>query len=171
MCDMTHTYEHGSRRKRYFSYVRVTHMNESCHTCEWVMSHTIWMSHVTHMNATWHTCAESFHTYESVILHIRMSHVTHANVVMSHMWMCESESSSKGTHYGVATNSRLLKIIGLFCKRALQKRRYPAKETYNIWNAYPPILRIWSSMSHTWMGRVMHENESCLTNEDVMPHI
>jgi len=83
--------------------------------------------------------------------------------------MCESESSSKGTHYGVATNSRLLKIIGLFCKRALQKRRYPAKETYNIWNAYPPISRIWSSMSHTWMGRVTHENESCLTNECVMP--
>ena len=26
--------------------------------------------------------------------------------------------------YGVALLSRLLKIIGLFCKRALQKRRY-----------------------------------------------
>ena len=34
--------------------------------------------------------------------------------------------------YGVATTSRLLKIIGLFCKRALQKRRYSAKETCNI---------------------------------------
>jgi len=33
--------------------------------------------------------------------------------------------------YGVATISRLLKIKGLFCKRALQKRRYSAKETYN----------------------------------------
>jgi len=31
--------------------------------------------------------------------------------------------------YGVATISGLLKIIGLFCKRALQKRRYSAKET------------------------------------------
>jgi len=28
--------------------------------------------------------------------------------------------------------SRLLKIIGLFCKRALKKRRYSAKETYNF---------------------------------------
>ena len=27
---------------------------------------------------------------------------------------------------------RLLKIIGLFCKRALQRRRYSAKETYNF---------------------------------------
>jgi len=31
--------------------------------------------------------------------------------------------------YGVATISRLLKILGLFCKRALQKRLYSAKET------------------------------------------
>ena len=34
--------------------------------------------------------------------------------------------------YRVATISRLLKITGLFCKRALQKRRYSAKETYNL---------------------------------------
>jgi len=34
--------------------------------------------------------------------------------------------------YGVATISRLLKIIGLFCKRALYKRLYFAKETYNF---------------------------------------
>jgi len=31
----------------------------------------------------------------------------------------------------VASTSRLLKIIGLFCKRALQTRRYSAKETHN----------------------------------------
>jgi len=42
-------------------------MNESCHTYEWVMSH-IWMSHVTHMN-------ESCHTYEWVMSPI-MRHVT-----------------------------------------------------------------------------------------------
>ena len=34
--------------------------------------------------------------------------------------------------YGVATISRLLKIIGLFCKRALSKRLCSAKETYNF---------------------------------------
>jgi len=34
--------------------------------------------------------------------------------------------------YGVATISRLLKIIGLFCKRALQKRPIFFKETYNL---------------------------------------
>jgi len=36
------------------------------------------------------------------------------------------------TTHGVATISRLLKMIGLFCKRALLKRRYSAKETYNF---------------------------------------
>jgi len=34
--------------------------------------------------------------------------------------------------YGVATISRLLKIVGLFCKRALEKRRYFAKEKSNF---------------------------------------
>ena len=34
--------------------------------------------------------------------------------------------------YGVATISRLLKIIGLFCNRALQKRPMLCKETYNF---------------------------------------
>ena len=33
--------------------------------------------------------------------------------------------------YGVATISKLLIIIGLFCKRALYKRRYSAKEIYD----------------------------------------
>ena len=32
----------------------------------------------------------------------------------------------------MATMSRILKITGLFCKRALEKRRYSAKETYNF---------------------------------------
>jgi len=34
--------------------------------------------------------------------------------------------------YAVATICRLLNIKGLFCKRALEKRRYSAKETYNL---------------------------------------
>jgi len=49
------------------------------------------------------------------------------------------------TCYGVASRSRLLKVIGLFCKRALQKRLYSAKETYNLkksTNRNHPILRV-----------------------------
>jgi len=40
--------------------------------------------------------------------------------------------SPLGFLVGVASISRLLKIIGLFCKRALQKRLYSAKETYDF---------------------------------------
>jgi len=45
--------------------------------------------------------------------------------------------------YGVATISRLHEIIGLFCQKALQKRLYSAKETYNFkepTNRSHPIL-------------------------------
>ena len=36
------------------------------------------------------------------------------------------------SNYGVATISRLLKMIGLFCKRAVWKTRYSATETYHF---------------------------------------
>ena len=56
-----------------------------------------------------------------------------------HMWrnscICDVTSASEGRHiwliqYGVATISRMLKNIGLFCKRDLQKRPIFCKETY-----------------------------------------
>ena len=50
--------------------------------------------------------------------------------IMSHD--CEVKKLCNHVRYGVATISRLLKITGLFCKKALQKRRYFAKETYTM---------------------------------------
>ena len=47
-------------------------------------------------------------------------------------WMYGKCIWFNSTAYGVATISRLLKMIGLFCKRALQKRLYSAKETYSF---------------------------------------
>jgi len=41
-------------------------------------------------------------------------------------------SHSVPRSYGVATVRRIDKIVGLFCKRALQKRQYSAKETYDL---------------------------------------
>ena len=38
----------------------------------------------------------------------------------------------KSLLHGVATISRPLEIKGLFCKRALEKRLYSVKETYNL---------------------------------------
>jgi len=51
---------------------------------------------------------------------------------------------------GVATIRRLLNIIGLFCKRALYKGRYSAKETYDFEEliaqsvALFDIIRLWN---------------------------
>jgi len=49
----------------------VSYFNESCRTCEWVMSH-MWMSHVSHVNESCRTC-------EWVMSHMWMSHVSHVN--------------------------------------------------------------------------------------------
>jgi len=112
----------------HISMSHVTHINESCHTYEWVMSHT-WLSHVTHMN-------ESCHTYEWVMSHMWMSHVTHINEschtyewVVSHLWMSHVTHINESCH------------------------------TYE-----------WV-MSHIWMSHVTHMNESCHTYEWVMSHI
>jgi len=87
------------------------------------------MSHIVYMWQSWHThvahlCMAQRHplchaSYDCVGYVTEDIHVA----VMSHMIYMR---------YGVATISRLLQILGLFCKRALYKRRYSAKETYNF---------------------------------------
>jgi len=60
--------------------------------------------------------------------------------------------------YGVATISRLLKIIGLFCKRALYKRPYAAKETYNYkepTNRSHPVHMI--AYCHVWTRHISYQ--------------
>jgi len=59
--------------------------------------------------------------------------------------------------YGVARISRLLKFTCLFCKRALSKRRYSTKETYNFkepTNRSHPVS-IYISMQ-VWMCAYTH---------------
>ena len=48
-----------------------THTDESCHVCEWVVSH-MWMSRATHVNEPCHTC-------KWVVSHMWMSRVTYVN--------------------------------------------------------------------------------------------
>jgi len=64
------------------------------------------------------------------------THTTHMCVVC----VCVVRST-----YGVASISRLLEIIGLFCKRAQLKRLYSAKETY--------ILKEPTHRSHPILGK------------------
>jgi len=53
-------------------------------------------------------------------------------VVDDHLQHILQPTTSRRTVCLVATISRVLKITCLFCKRALQKRRYSAKETNNF---------------------------------------
>ena len=60
------------------------------------------------------------YTYIYVYTHTHTSRETYAYI------------SKSMYRYGVTTINRLLKIVGLFCKRALQKRPIFSKETYNF---------------------------------------
>ena len=91
----------------------VTHMNETCHTNEWVMPH-IWRSHVTHMNASCHTFAWVMsHTWTSHVTHMHVSRHTHwlpeREWVMSHIGMSHGTHRSESLH----THERVMSHISL----------------------------------------------------------
>jgi len=91
----------------------------------------MWTSHVTHT----HTHRWQTQTCPSP----SDLHIASCSWSLSRYWVycrlggnCESHSSAYMDCYGLATISRLLQIIGLFCKRARQKRPIFSKETYNF---------------------------------------
>jgi len=68
--------------------------------------------------------------------------------------------------YEVATSSRLLKIIGLFCKRALWQRRYSAKETCHFKEptnrSHPIATNGLVALHHGLKRRVTARDAQCL---------
>jgi len=105
----------------------------------------VWCS-VVQCGAVWCTAFQCVAVWYSVVQNGAVRHsmvqcgVLHSSVsqyiaVCCSVWQyiaIPQITSSFAISYGVASISRLLKIIGLFCKRALSKRRYSAKETYNF---------------------------------------
>jgi len=129
------------------TYLRVsqaTCMDESCHipACEsshmhgWVMSHT-WIKHTSHIYE-WDSCMWD----RWVMVHTWIEHITYMNETWHARMPC-----------GVATISRLFKITGLFCKRALYKRLYPAKETCNFKEPTNRSHPIFICASEAWVRR------------------
>ena len=66
----------------FYGYMRhialCTSMNESCHTYEWVMSH-VWMSHVTHTHESWHAYEWVMSPVRVVQHHCRSTAVAHVH--------------------------------------------------------------------------------------------
>jgi len=65
-------------------------------------------------------------------IHIYASHICKYAYTTQHTEAMGNKERSRHSNGWVATISRLLKIISLFSRRDLQKRRYSAKETYNF---------------------------------------
>ena len=142
-------------------------MNESCHTYEWVMKH-IWMSHVTHMN-------ESCRNWTSHVMHVNGSCHTY-EWVMSHIWM----NRVKHTNVSCHTKRRVISEChstnltkgsqNTNFLRALWKYIQHSAEHSNPCRLLCTYTYEWF-MSHIWMSHVTHMNESCHTYEWVMWHI
>jgi len=76
------------------------------------------------------------------------------------------------SNYGVATISRLLKIIGIFCKRALWNRRYSAEETYDFKepnNRSHPIFEISQCLAVLCTPTPMIPSMGIIINTSTLP--
>ena len=125
----------------------MSRMNKSCHMYEWVMSC---------MNESYHALS---HAHTNVFIHILYRNHTYIYTKYSHKSALQSlfvtfthvyNTSSQKTalqsllvtfhliyiHYDVATIGRLPENIGLFCKRALQKRPMLCKRDLYFQGAY-----------------------------------
>ena len=128
-------------------------MNTSCHTCEAV---------IPHVYASWHICEKEPYKRDCILekrpifLRSLLIVATPYEYVLAHMWR-------RG--YGVATISRLPKNIGIFCKRALWKRPYSARETYIFKeptnHSHPIWLRLGTHVKQSY-HMCMHDSFACM---------
>ena len=147
----------------------LTHINESSHTYEWVMSH-IWVSPVTHMN-------ESCHTYEWIMSHagwqvaqgihrLAMSHVTHMNE-SCHMceWVMPHIRMSHVTHMNESctTYEWVLSRAGWQQTQEIQRQDSVIQCPLTLSEKRSEWV-----MSHIWMSHVTSVSESCHTYEWVI---
>jgi len=98
-------------------WVRNFYVSESCHIYEWVMSQT-WARRIARMSESRH--AHQIFTdprSNSALWKLNRMWVSRVTYMSKSCYMYKQAIYMCGVH--VAMTSRLLKIIGLFCKRAL----------------------------------------------------
>jgi len=134
----------------------VIHMNESCHTFEWVMSH-FWMSRaficrtrvwahtscVAHMNESWRTCESgTSHILKSGV-NTRQQQVPAHKSYHIHEWVMAHISLSHGTRMHVSMS-----------RDNTCQQQVPARKSYRI--------HAWVT-SNIFMSHGTHRYESCHT--------
>jgi len=127
---------------------------------EWAMWRPMWVSHVP---------CEWVMSRRNMACPTWMSHANQRpyGCVVSHMNESFTVVTWNETSYGVALVSWIDSIIVLFRKRALEKRRYSWKKTYNLIDPTDrshPVFAPCISMHHAayeWIIRITHINASC----------
>jgi len=152
----------------------VAHVNASCRTCEWVMSHmlqvsvavtscNLWMRHVAHVMS--HTSMRrvvhmnaSYCTREWVLLHLWMSHVALVASIsdstprrVTYAWVREL---CRACEWGVS--HILMRHVAHMNESCRTCCRYQLQRTTSC---------------DVWMSHVAHMNESCRIYEWVTSHI
>jgi len=132
----------------------VTHTNESCHTYEWVMSH-IWMSHVTRM------MNESCHTRGCAVWFPQSIHTEYTSVCR--VWMrtmslqsvhTDSRTNYEYTEYRVAKNHRMPYLTGHFAQKSPIISGSSAKNDRQLKASYGFLLRY---MQHSYDSHTPQE--------------
>ena len=145
-----HTRLSGSRTHT----VALAHKMRHSHTSRGSRTRTVSLTHILWLSHTY--CGS--HTHFTAFAHILwLSHTrwgTHTHFVAHAHILCLSHTSygsrtqAARTHRGYFSSSRLLTIIGLFCKRALEKRLYSAKETYDLEKYRVALAHTWAFRTH-----------------------
>jgi len=109
-----------------------------------------------------HVCLSLFRALQHIAAHCNTLQLTAPPcTALQHTETQCSGCCAWNNWYGVASISRLLKMLGLFCKRAQLKRRYSAKETYNCKEPTKhslPITALYNTLQHN----VIHVCVECV---------
>ena len=138
----------------------VTHTNESCHTCEYVMSHTYQVSY-------WFV-DESCHTSEWVMSHIWMSHVTHLNEACdsSNIWISHVTQMNEGRP---SSTWWVTLHIWMSHVTPTKKSCFTSRWVASLWVQLHMDESCRSLRYKTW--RIHNTNESLHSHEEVLFHI